>query len=287
MRLREFLALLAASPCVAFAAATIPGDVTGVWLDERHPGWGLGIAQQNDTAFATLFVYDAAGAPTWYVASRMQANGVNFDPCGTMDIAGPLYRTQWPSFGGAGSPQGNLQVQPVGTMTFSVRTVQSASCDRNTASLNYTLDGTATSVQLTRQTWGSQLPKFLGQYLGGVVFSVPGAPCPDINAFPTLPASSRQLGFSVLQGASTGAVRIVWGTGTDTVCEIDGAYSQAGQLGAVTGTFVCAPINFGLPPGDPMRLSNIVVTDAGFVASLALDSGACHYTGALSGSRRP
>src|ERR1700693_3752514 len=90
--------------------AALPGDLTGIWFDSHHPGWGLGLLQQNDTVFATLFTYDSNGAPSWYVAILQRAfppsTAIDHDPCASLPLSGPLYRTQWPSFGTAANPQG-------------------------------------------------------------------------------------------------------------------------------------------------------------------------------------
>jgi len=39
-------------------------------------GWGMNIAQQGDTLFATVFVYGSDRRPTWYVASSITYSGI-------------------------------------------------------------------------------------------------------------------------------------------------------------------------------------------------------------------
>jgi hypothetical protein len=276
-------------PSQSFAA--IPGDVTGVWFDASHPGWGIGLAQQNDAVFAALFTYDANGLPAWYVASRLENAGVlDFGPCASMSLTGPLYRTTWPAFGSATNPQGSMQFQSVGTMTVIVPTLPQGTspgaCDRNSASVRYSIDGVQSAVTVTRQTWSSDQARLYGVFTGGVVFNPPAASCADLNDFPTLPPQNQQM--TINASATSTGVRLGWSTGIDTVCEILGSYSQGGQLGALTGTFGCGPINFGPPPSmGPIRLSSLSVSDSGFVADLALDVGSCTYFGAIGGARRP
>ncbi len=291
MRLRDFLfAGLLGLASLAQAATTIPGDVTGMWLDARHPGWGVGLVQQNDAVFATLFTYDAGGMPLWLVASRLEGNGINFDPCGTMALTGTLYRTQWPSFGSAANPQGSLQVQTVGTITVSVATQLGSAatgCDRNSASLQYSIDGVQTAVTVTRLAWTSKQARLYGQFAGALSFGTPAAPCADLNASSVFPVSSRQL---VINGsadaASPGGVRLIWGTGIDTACDIRGTYSQGGQLGTVAGTLSCGPIGFDLMAMGPVRVSSLYIGDSGFVGDVVLDIGSCRYMGTVSGARR-
>ncbi|HEX7558259.1 MAG TPA: hypothetical protein VF386_03635, partial [Usitatibacter sp.] len=125
-----------------------------------------------------------------------------------------------------------------------------------------------------------------GQFTGGLVFLSPASSCADLNDYPTLPASGRQM---TINGSANGAgVLLGWSTGTDTVCEILGTYAQGGQLGALTGTFGCGTINFGPPASmGPIRLSSLSVSDSGFTADVALDVGTCSYFGTIAGARRP
>lgn len=289
MSLKRLALCLLILPCLARAAPAIPGDVTGMWFDTRHPGWGLGLVQQNDAAFATLFVYDGVGMPAWYVASRLQANGVNFDPCGSMLLTGTLYRTQWPFFGNATNPPGNVQVQSVGTITVTVVTAPTASCDHNSATVQYSIDGAQSNVQVTRLSWSSNQARLYGQFAGGLSFAAPtpGSACAELNVSSFLPAAGRQLFFNgSADEANPAGVRLLWGTGIDTACEIRGAYSQGGQLGAVTGAFSCGPIGSSLTSIGTIRLSSLSIGDSGFVGDVALDINSCHYAGTLSGARR-
>ena len=272
------------------ASAAIPGDVTGMWFDASHPGWGMNLAQQNDAVFATLFIYDASGAPAWYVASRLEnAGDLDFGPCASMSLTGPLYRTTWPSFGSVTNPQGSMQFRSVGTMTVSVPTLPQGTspgaCDRNSAVVRYSIDGVQSAVTVTRQTWSSNQARLYGQFTGGLAFLPPASSCADLNGYPTLPFSGRQL---TINGSADGAgVKLLWGTGIDTLCQISGTYSQGGQLGALTGTFGCGPLGGTLPSTAPVRLSSLSVGDSGFAADVALDLGACHYLGTIAGARLP
>jgi len=81
-------------------------------------------------------------------------------------------------------------------------------------------------------------------------------------------------------------VRLLWGTGIDTACEIRGAYSQGGQLGSLAGTLSCGPIGAPLTSVGTVRLSSLAIGDSGFVGDVALDINSCHYSGTLSGARR-
>jgi hypothetical protein len=262
-----------------------------MWFDAHHPGWGIGLVQQNDAVFATLFIYDASGAPVWYVASRMTNSGVAFDPCGSMALTGQLYRTNWPSFGSAQNPQGTMQVQSVGNFVVTVATAPgtAGSCDRNSASVLFSIDGALSTMQVTRQTWSTNQARLYGQFAGGLVFRTPASTCPDLNDYPMLPASGRQLSINgSADSSSPNGVRLIWGTGIDTVCAISGTYLQGGQLGSVAGTLSCGPIGgSSLTSVGPILLSSLYVSDSGFVGEITLDAYSCHYLGTLGGARRP
>ncbi|MGZ5079946.1 MAG: hypothetical protein ACXWHZ_10675 [Usitatibacter sp.] len=285
-----FASFLICLPLLAPAAGVAAGDFTGLWSDARHPGWGIGLFQQNDTIFATLFMYDASGAPAWFFASSMQGSGVNVDPCGSMSLSGPLYRAQWPGFSSPTNPQGSVQVQRVGTLAILLRSTLPGApegCDRNRAFVEYAIDNSAGSIEVARLSWASNLPRLFGHFSGGLWFRPPPAACPDENAL--LPASSRQIFFTVsADGSTAGGLRILWGTGIDKVCEVNGSYTQAGQLGQVSGTLSCGPIGFpALAPTSTVQLSGLSVSEAGFVGEIAVGSDSCRYTGTLAGARLP
>src|SRR6185369_9779242 len=44
------------------------GYINDLWFPPNEGGWGLNLIEQGDTAFATLFVYDAQNRPHWYSA---------------------------------------------------------------------------------------------------------------------------------------------------------------------------------------------------------------------------
>ncbi|MGZ5046475.1 MAG: hypothetical protein ACXWF0_04345 [Usitatibacter sp.] len=273
-------------PGFAQAASTIPGDATGLWFDALHPGWGMNLVQQNDAAVATLFIYDASGRPAWYVASRLEARVPSVDSCGVTALEGTLYRTQWPNFAAGVDPHGNLQVTAVGSITFYVAT--DPHCDLNTGEVLYSIDGAGTTATVARQTWGSNQARLYGQFAGGLAFPLlPGSRCTELIAS-ILPADGRQLSINGSADDSNPAgVRLAWGTGLDTACEIRGTYSQGGQFGAIAGTLSCGPIGGGLSQLGEAKVSRLYAGDSGFVGDVSLNVNSCAYSGALSGARRP
>ena len=91
------IACVASAVAFGHAAAAVTPDPAGLWYDAREQGWGLNVAQQGDTVFATLFVYDSAGNPAWYVASEMRAEVAAAGlPPNRPIVSGALFPTDGP-----------------------------------------------------------------------------------------------------------------------------------------------------------------------------------------------
>lgn len=116
-----------------------------LWWNPAESGWGVNVTHQDDTLFATLFTYDAAGRGLWLVmsAGRKQADG---------SYLGELYRTSGPPFDASPFPPigpGNLTT--VGTMRFTFR-------DGENGTLGYTYEGVPVTKAITRQVFSSPVP---------------------------------------------------------------------------------------------------------------------------------
>ena len=117
----------------------------GIWWKApaaSESGWGLNIAHQGDTIFASWFTYDPLGRGWWAV---MTANKI-----GPNTYQGQLFETHGPAFDAV--PFNPAMVVPsavgTGTLTFT---------DANTGNFSYTVDkgGTVTqSKAITRQVFG-------------------------------------------------------------------------------------------------------------------------------------
>jgi hypothetical protein len=133
-------------------AVLVPGSgvcpmlpyATALWWNPEESGWGLNLNQQGNTAFGTLFTYDAARAPSWFVMSggTLQADGLTF--------TGDLYRTTGPAFdANPFTPIGPGNVTKVGTMAV-------AFSHANAATLTYSVNGTTVTKSIQRQVYGSR-----------------------------------------------------------------------------------------------------------------------------------
>jgi hypothetical protein len=145
---RAFISFLTAfafaisSPTMAFTADTTSanGSLTGLWNNAAESGWGASLIHQYGTIFATFYTYDAAGNPSWYVASACAVSGSG--------CTGPLYSVtggtnlilQWNA--------AHKAVNPVGTATF-------AFTDVNTGTMSFTINGVNGSKAIARSIFAS------------------------------------------------------------------------------------------------------------------------------------
>lgn len=160
--LAVFWLLLAPSAAMSWVidtTPTSPTNVNGLWWNASESGWGLTVSQQGSTIFATLFTYDTAGNPYWYVASNCAISG---DRC-----TGDLFRVRGGSPPTTGWNGSALTVGKVGTLTLTFT-------DVNTGSMSYSIDGVSWGKSITRQVFGQVPPSTSNNYtqsaklLGGV-----------------------------------------------------------------------------------------------------------------------
>jgi hypothetical protein len=118
-------------------------NVQDLWWNSQESGWGVNLAHQDDTLFATLFTYDATGRGMWLV----MPNGT---PDATGVFTGALFRTRGPAFDA--QPWTSITSTQVGTMSFDFT-------HGNQATLTYTVDGVSVTKAITRQVFSSPTTK--------------------------------------------------------------------------------------------------------------------------------
>jgi hypothetical protein len=113
-------------------------DLTGMWWGgPAQSGWGVAILQQKSTLFSVWFTYDDSNRPTWFV----MPDGVWTD---ASTYEGRLYRTHGsPWLGTAPYDASSLRVKDVGPYRLRFEGIN--------AKLDFTVDGRAGSLALTRQ----------------------------------------------------------------------------------------------------------------------------------------
>jgi len=209
------IAFASASVCSPAWGASYSVDQSDLWWIPSESGWGIQFVQRNATIFATMFVYDASGAPAWYVAT-MSANGMTW--------TGDLYATQGPWFGTVPFNPANVAVMKVGTMTWSPSAV-------NAGTLSYTVNGTSVVKSLQREFIA--VDDYRGHYGGGLHQVNTGCLDPSQNGTTEVPAvvAISQTGSSIDLATSDFNLN---------VCEYSGTLSQDGQMGSIIGTFTCS-----------------------------------------------
>ena len=251
------LVLAATSLVDPVRAASYSTDQSDLWWIPGESGWGIQFVQRNSTIFATMFVYDSAGAPTWYVAT-MAADGLTW--------TGDLYATRGPWFGTLPFNPTAVQATKVGSMTWLATQI-------NAGTLTYTVNGTEVSKQLQREFIA--LDDFSGDY-GGNLHQV-NTGCPD----PAQNGTSDLLAALVVRQTGNAAT---FATADENynVCTYNGSLAQAGQMGCFAGTFTCADSTQGT-----FNFCEIQVNISGITARLIKQAtpAGCTTTGWFGGGR--
>lgn len=188
-------------------------DQSDLWWNSSESGWGVQLAHRGRVIFATMYVYDAGGKPTWVTALLLPtANG----------WSGDLYVTTGPWFGAASFDPNSVTRRIAGTMTW-------MSADGVTGTIAYTIDGVSVSKNVTRQLL--DVDNYAGRYMGGISFvnSCTGVQESFVNVTVT------QVNQNISVNWTNEATR-------DT-CSFFGTLSQQGQFGKFVGTFGCSPVH--------------------------------------------
>lgn len=116
-----------------------------LWWNPAESGWGVNITHQDNTLFASLFTYDAAGKALWLVMSAgiKQADG---------SYLGDLYQA-------TGSPFNAQPFTPITAANITkVGTMQFRFTEGGNGALNYSVNGTFVSKTIVRQEFSTPLP---------------------------------------------------------------------------------------------------------------------------------
>jgi hypothetical protein len=257
--MRKLLAALAAFAAFASHAATsFSTDVTDLWWNPEESGWGVNVIQQNNVVFATFFVYDAGGRAHWYVASNMTATSSS---ASGITFRGELLESHGPFFGVP------FNAAAVARTRVGDASLQVALPD--TAILTYSVNGVTVTKAIRRQTWAANDAS--GSY---------EATRTILSASSTVGCNIGSSPLSNLQIAHSQSGLTMSGTLAGSACSFTGNYSQAGHLGASSGTFSCANGVAGT-----YTLADIETTLYGFMARYSGTERGCTVNGRLGGVR--
>jgi hypothetical protein len=242
------------------AATQFSTDVTDLWWNPSESGWGMQVVQEADTIFVTLYVYDAAGNPTWFVATGVwQGNYV---------WIGDLYQTTGPFFGAPVFNPGTVGATKVGTLTFTLATV-------NTATTSYTVNGIAVMKQVQRQTLKND--NYDGVYVGQFK-NMLSCTNPALNTTVIVPVT-----LTVSQGG--GSVFTMTTAGGGVSCTYGGTFVQAGRFGNVnSGNYSCTDGTAGTFNFFEMYVNISGFSGRGNIQNL--QNGQCTATTHLGGMRQ-
>lgn len=213
---RTAMALMLTLLALPARAATNYQDM---WWVPSESGWGVNIAQQGNTMFATWFIYSANRQPLWLVMSNAQRSGAAGNT-----FTGDLFQTVGTGFSQLPFvPLVPADVTRVGSATFTFSSAR-------TGTLSYTVNGAQVVKQITRQPLENI--DLTGFYGGGIARSASACTSPSLNG-----SSSGTSSIQVAHTASTGAVTIteVGGFG----CRLTGTLQQYGSSFEGSGNYQC------------------------------------------------
>jgi hypothetical protein len=232
------------------------GYVNDLWFPPGEGGWGLNLIEQGDTAFATLFVYDAQNRPHWYSASQLVAGTQGGRP----SWSGSLEESTGPYFGGVFNPA-QVTRRVVGAMTFVLQ-------ENGDGSLSYAVNGTTVTKTVNRFAFRKN--DLSGSYQGHVV----------MRGGDPRGASYDDATFTIDDQGDRVNMHIAIFTGP--TCDFAGQSIQYGSQRSVYGTTTCAG-------GTRFELNDLMVTAQGITGSYqgpAGHIGGLITNGSISGARR-
>jgi len=265
---RKVLPLLAAtllsfmfcSPTVSaadgsFPKTTVSTDISDIWWNPAESGWGIQFVEEDNVAFATMFVYGTDGKPTWATATLTYVGGGVF--------SGTLYLTTGPYFGGPFNPAA-VTTRPAGTMTFTANTVQSGT-------LQYSIDGVNVTKSIQRQLL--KYETYSGSYVVAVNLTQSACFNPANNG-----STTGALAMTVSQSGTT--MSMVWEFASSDVCTYSGTYSQSGRMGRFSGPYACTTGEVGTM--NFIEMTNRIGMLSGRISGSSTTYG-CTYSGRFTG----
>lgn len=209
--------LLAALTLVTLKAHAV--NYQDLWFNEAESGWGVNLAQQNETLFGTWFIYDSTGQPSWVVMS----DGARVAGAAVPTYKGAIIKTTGAFFALPMFTFGGFTVVGEATFTFA---------DARTGTLTYSINGASTTKNIVRQTFKT-LP-LSGTFYGGVQRSTTA--CTNVASNGSLLTRSI---YRVVADAATGNYNLTELGENGINCFYSGTYKQYGSTFEASGNLTC------------------------------------------------
>jgi len=196
--------------------------LTGLWWNAGESGWGATLTQQSSQLFVTLFVYDPAGAPTWYTVScTISGNSCSGDLLRVRGGAAPT--ASW-----AGS---NIVASRAGSMALTFTS-------NDSGSMTYSIDGVGAGKSITRQVFGPPapaVPSLAGSWYGAIIESRSNCAQAPNNGNR---ATYGQYAIGTGAGGS-GIISIALSAVTGLQCSYEGSFTTDGTRLSAGGNLSC------------------------------------------------
>jgi len=132
-----------AGQSASVVAAAAAANYQGLWWNapvNSEPGWGVNLAHQGDTIFASWFTYDMTGHGWWLVVTATKT--------GPNTYSGKLYSTRGPAFSATPWDPAMVVATEQGTATFTFS-------DANNGTFNYVIGAVNQTKNITREVFGA------------------------------------------------------------------------------------------------------------------------------------
>lgn len=241
-------------------ASALMTDQSDLWQDPAELGWGMQLVHQGQVIFATAFLYDVAGKPTWITAALTPTQKTPTQTEWKGDVVLP---EGGPWFGAPKFDPTTVAAHKAGTMTWSID-----SSNTNSGHLIYSVDGVTVTKSLVRTSLAPD--DFRGKYAGMMSISNSCTGVQEVN-----------VDIVVTQAGKGGTINMKRGTNN---CGYGGTLIQDGQFGRIDGQFECGPVH----DDGAFSFYEMQVTPIGFSArywSYDTDTK-CEASGYLGAARR-
>ena len=266
MRAFVFLLLALVVPQGIAAVSYYQPDASDLWWNPDESGWGVNMIMQYDTIFATFFIYGPDGKAKWYSASAMVSQGAPADV--PQYFTGRLYETTGPVVTSAPYNPSAVTRRDVGQVTFEY-------IRPNNGYITYTIDGVTVSKQVRRQTWATA--DITGEFYLNRVLRPHLCNGPNTGNEPSV----NEPGVMTVSRSGDAVQIAVRPVSPSTLaCTYTGTATQSGRMTGISGTYSCNDASSG-----PFTLTEVQVSDWGFMGRISQKIGSCYWGGHCGGTR--